>query len=210
MDVKQIRDRYFLYLVLNTFTQSLLFAFGALLIYSKTHSILWVLLYNMAANVTSTLVKSAGFDITTRSMRRGGFAPLMTLGLFMATSSYMALFFLKNTASGFFFFLLATSVIGSIGRAIYNTGNTTLQLEVIGISKLPGFSAAQIDILQIVSGLLAVIVGVILNYFGLFNYLFLVGAGMLILSLLPLYGLPSPKMHETNFRSNFKTKSFTN
>lgn len=205
MDVKQIRNRYFLYLVLNTFTQSLFFAFGALLIYSKTHSILWVLLYNLVAGITSVIVKSIGFNITVKNRHRWGFAQIMTVGLFLKILSFLAVFLLTNTTPSFYVILLCMGIAGNLGSAIYNTGNTTLALEVIGISEFPGFSAAQINILEILSGLLAIIAGVILNYYGLFNYLFLVGALMLFLSILPLYGIPSPKAPGSNFKSNFKT-----
>lgn len=204
MDVKQIRNRYFLYLVLNTFTQSLFFAFGALLIYSKTHSILWVLLYNLVAGITSVIVKSIGFNVTVKNMRRWGFAPIVTVGLFLKIFSFLVVFLLTNTTPGFYIILLCMGIAGSLGSAIYNTGNTTLALEVIGISQFPGFSAAQINMLEILSGLLAIIAGVILNYYGLFNYLFLIGALMLFLSILPLYGIPNPQAPESNFKSNFK------
>jgi len=205
MDVKGIRHRYFLYTILYTFTQSLFFAFGALLIYYKTDSVLWVLLFNIAAGVTSVLAKSIGFEVIVNSMRRWGLAPVMSFGLFLKIFSFLIIFFLTSANPNFYIVLLLMAVAGNLGSAIYNTGNTTLALEVIGISKFPGFSAALLNILEILGSIGAIVAGIILNYYGLFNFLFLAGAFMLLISIFPLYGIPSPETPKIDFKSNFKT-----
>jgi hypothetical protein len=204
MDNQQIRRRYFLYTVLSTFTQSLFFAFGALLIFSKTHSILGVLLYNLAGDITSVSIKSLAFAAISRSMRRVGFIPVMIIALLMNIGAYIAIFSLTGHTPYFYPLLFLAAIIGNIGSATYNVCGTTLMLRVIGSSSAPGFSAAQIDSLKIISGLLAVIVGVILSHYGLFNLAFLAGALMLLGSVIPLSKIPDPPIPEISFRDTIK------
>jgi len=204
MNDNQIRRRYFLYTILNTFTQNLFFAFGALLIFSVAHSILVVLLYNLVGDITSVSAKSLGFGAIARSMRRWGFIPVMVVGLFMNIGAYVAIFSLTEHATHLYLVLLLTAIVGKIGSAIYNVCGSTLMLRVIGSSNAPGFSAAQIDSLKILSGLLAVVVGVVLSHYGFFNFAFLVGALMLLASIIPLYGIPDPPIPDIPFKENIK------
>jgi hypothetical protein len=205
MEIPEIRRRYFLYVILNNFTQSLFFAFGALLIFSKTHSILGVLIFNLAGDLAAVLTKSLGFGTVTRAVRDFKFVPVMIMALLMNVFSYGTIFLLKNNMQYFYFSLIMVAIIGNIGSAIYNVCGNTLMFEVIGNSSVPGFSAAQINILEILSGFLAVLVGIVLSRYGLFNFAFLAGALMLLISVMPLYGIPSPEMPRVSFRENIKT-----
>jgi hypothetical protein len=204
MNNRQIRHRYFSYVTLSTFTQNLFFTFGALLIFSKTHTIIGVLVYNLVGDITSVAVKGLGFGMLGRSMRRLGFIPVMIAGLFLNIGAYAAIFSLTNHTPYFYPLLLLAAIIGNIGSATYNVCGTTLMLRVIGSSSAPGLSAAQIDSLKIFSGLLAVGAAVIFNHYGLFNLSFLAGALMLLLSVIPLYRIPAPSLPEISFRETIK------
>ena len=204
MNDLQIRNRYFFYTILQTFTQKLFFAFGALLIYSKTHSIPIVLLYGLSGSSVSLFMKSYGFNIVTYFMRRFGFVATMVFGLMLNTSCYSMIFLLNTEMTLFYLFLFLCGALGSIGSSIYNVCGSTLQLQIIGNSKTPGLSAASIDVMKTASGLLAVMLGIILNNYGLFEYSFLIGALMLLMSTLPLHGIPNPKVPLISFKDNIK------
>jgi hypothetical protein len=204
MNSEQIQKRYFLHTILNKFTQNLFFSFGALLIYYKTGSIPLVIVYYLTGNIAAALTKSIGLKTVVRIMRKFGFIPAMTGGLLINMAGLLVIFSLNHSTSYFLLTLLLVTAISHIGIAVYHVGNTTLQLEIIGNSKTPGFSAAKIDIINIAGGLLAVAAGVIFHHYERFDFLFLIGALMMFASTIPLYGIPAPAMPDANFFANIK------
>lgn len=203
----QIRIRYLLHTLLHKFTEQLFFAFGALLIYAKTGSILGTLLFVVVGHATTLLMKSIGFRPSVALFRKWGLVPSMTLGLVLKVITLISIFYLSPDSIYFYAILFSLHIVENIGNTLYVIGANTIMLSVIGASKTPGYSSAQITSLHTLSGLLAAVTGIFLNSHDSFLYLFIVGSAILLGSTIPLSGIPTPELPRLSFWKNLKTIS---
>ncbi|HYD91058.1 MAG TPA: hypothetical protein VEA37_06160, partial [Flavobacterium sp.] len=203
----QMRKRYFLHTLLHKFTEQLFFAFGTLLIYSKTGSILNTLLFAVIGNIATLFMKSAGFGPSIKLLKKWGLVECMTFGLIVKVITLVGIFYLSPEHSYFYAILFSLHIVENIGNTLYVIGANTIMFEVIGASKTPGYSSAQVMSLHTLSGLLAAITGIFLNAHDSFLYLFLVGGIILLGSTIPLKGITTPELPHLSFRENLKTIS---
>src|SRR3989344_2676047 len=207
MTNEQIRKRYLLHALLHKFTEQLFFAFGALLVYAKTGSVLNTLLFVVIGNISSLLMKSLGFNPSIKLFKEWGLILSMTLGLVLKVVALVGIFYLAPGYHYFYLLLFSLHVIENIGNTLYVIGASAVMVEVIGTSVMPGRSSAQIKMLHTVSGLMAALVGIFMSAHGSFLYLFLIGGIVLLGSTIPLVGIPTPKLPLFSFRKNLQTIS---
>src|SRR3989344_4082855 len=204
MTLAEIRKRYLLHTLLHKFTEQLFFAFGALLIFTKTESILGAIMFAVIGNTTTTLAKSLGFGSTINLFRRIGLTRTMSIGLMMKVLALCGIFYLEPGTSWFYAALFSLQIFESAGNTLYVVGANTIMFGVIGSSRAPGLSSAQISALHTLSGLLAAGAGILLSGFDSFLYSFLLGGVVLLGSVFPLSGLPTPKIPAISFFRNLK------
>lgn len=207
MTDSQIRKRYLFHTLFHKFTEELFFAFGALLIYAKTGSILGTLLFAVIGHVGTLLIKSAGFASAITLFRKWGLVSSMTFGLLLKVIALGGIFYLSPESAYFYPILFSLHILENAGNTLYVFGASAIMLEVIGAAKAPGHSSAQIKALHIFSGLLAALTGVWLNSQGSFLSSFLIGGAVLLGSTIPLRGLPTPQLPQLSFRQNLRSIS---
>src|SRR3989344_1400173 len=205
----EIRRRYLLHSFFHKFTERLFFAFGALLIFAKTGSLFWTLMFALVGHVGTILLKSGGFPWLIKLFRSMGMVRGMTLGLFLKAGALAAIFYIDPGYAFFYHIILALSVVSNVGNTLYVTGANALMFEVIGVSGTPGRSSAQIAIFHTISGLLAAAMGILLGNQDVFLYSFLVGGAALLVSTLPLWGIATPPIPAVSFRANLKKISLS-
>lgn len=181
--------KYLLHSFLQSFTNTLFNAFGSLLLYKLTGSILSVLLFLAAGFLTLVLVRSFGANLLLRGISRFGPVMIMGAGLLMIAFSYLGLYYVSATMSYFFVAFIGLSIFKSIGTAFYWTPSNALLFGMTGGSSAPGRSVAYSDIVTIFAGILAVGAGLLLDVHEHFTAIFPFGAIVLMLSIIPLRGI---------------------
>jgi MFS family permease len=192
----------------TSLTLGLYFAFGSLLVYNKTHSIILTLIYNLVNYLGLVLLNSVLLPVTLKAVNFFGPKRCMAAGLVVLSLSYLMLFQIQASATYFAFILLLIALLNSLGSNLYYILSNTTYYLVIGNSDRPGMLSALLSTNSTVAGIIAAIVGLLFNQWQIVGYIFLAQGLLLIIGVaaLMLMDLPQP-VYEIKFPHYLKKLS---
>lgn len=196
--------KYLAHEFLYKFNQTLFFTFGALLLYTKTQSILAVLIFGLITKITAILIRSIGFKFSLNILNRFGLMKVMSIGVFIEALAYSTIYFIDPLLTNFYLILFSLAVFKQIGHSFYINISNSILHKAVGNSHTPGRFASGVSIVKLLSGILSALTGYILNIQGNFLFLFLIGSIAILASIIPLYGLKFKKIKIKSFKECLK------
>lgn len=182
--------RYAFHVFLRHLSLTLFFSFGALLIYERTHSIFWVLIFGLTANLAGAFIRSFGIAILWKAFMRFGAQTFMAGGLVLLSLSLFGLFYLDPAYPLFLPALLLIAIVHDFGAGLYWIPSNAILWKTIGSLALPGRYSAIISIVKTVAVVLGAMLGLFFNVNAVFLLLFPVAGCILLASIIPLRGIP--------------------
>src|SRR5579864_29385 len=155
--------RYLVHSFLQNFAQSLFYAFGTLLLYNKTHSILVVLGYLFISKLSSVLAKAFLTKSLFRTIRSVGVVPVMGIGLLLMAAVFVGIFYLPLTSQISYLFLFLLALLNSLGILSYWVPSNAFLYGAVGNSAVPGRYSSFADIVATLAGIAAAGAGLFLN-----------------------------------------------
>jgi len=195
--------KYLIHTFLHKFTEKLFFVFGSLLLYTKTESLLYVLLFFLTAKATSIFIRSVGLPLFFGLIKRFSMYVVLNIAVVFMAISFISLFYIPTSSTSFIYIFLGVAILKSVSNSIYVIISNTIMFNEIGLSNLPGKYTALVSIVQTSGGILSVLLGIFLNLRGDFLFLFIIAGVMLFGSVLPLRGMKLPTLHTTSFKKCF-------
>jgi MFS family permease len=177
---------------LQSFSQSLLVTFGALFIYAKTGSISIALAAEFAGIIADLIIRSPLVEIWWNRLLGRKQILAMIVGMAIMALASFGIFFTNPSQTLTPSILIVLAGLSSIGTSIYWISSNAVYFRVVGASVTPGYRTSLITIIRIAAAILAAIVGLLLNVWGLFFFSLPVLAAVALLSLIPLQKLYLP------------------
>ncbi len=192
MDQKNLNifRRYTFHVFLRHLSLTLFFSFGALLIYERTHSIFWVLMFGLIANMAGLFIRSFGIAILWKAFMRFGAQVFMAGGLVLLSLSLFGLFYLDPAFPFFVPALVLIAIAHDFGAGLYWIPSNALLWKTVGSLSLPGRYSAIISIVKTTAVVLGAILGLFFNVHAIFLLLFPLAGCILLASIIPLRGIP--------------------
>lgn len=130
--------KYLVHSFLQNFTQTLFYAFGALLMYDKTQSVLVVIVYGLVAKLSAVIIKTMAVRPLFRAINKIGIVSVMGAGLLLMAFSLVGIFYLNLGSTLSFLLLFCFSAAHSLGVTLYWTPSTAPLLTSVGSTSTPG------------------------------------------------------------------------
>lgn len=195
---------YLLHAFLQNFTETGFFIFGSLLIYSKTRSLLLLLLFGMVKKSTDLLLKSLLVKQFLKFVQATSAIFVMKLSLFLWGVSLISLFLLDVHGGFSLVMLFVIAALYAVSNSSYWILSNAFMFEYVGGSALPGRYSSYLFMTITLSSLLAGLSGLLLNLNDNFVILFVLMGGMLLLSMFPLHYLKPLPVKVVSFKECLK------
>jgi len=168
--------------------------FGILLFYTLTNSILAALLFFVIHYFSLVVVRSMGVSYFLRMVNAFGLKKIMLAGLGLSTLALGMLFYVQAGTLGLYIWLILIAVLKGVGETMYWTPSNTILFSFVGNTDQPGHYSAYGDMVRMLAGTLAALLGLGLHVQHLnFLTLFLIAAVLLMGSMIPLWKMEMPK-----------------
>jgi MFS family permease len=206
-DKDALFGKYLIHAFLQNFTLYLFFAYGALLLYEKTSSILLILLFGIVMKATRLLVKSIGIHLWIPLANKIGLRTTVLWALLFRALAFIILFYISSSNNYFLYLFFLASILQGIGGAVYFSISGSLLWNMVGSTKLPGKYSAINNAVVKGAAILASLSGFLFVGQNSFLWLFILAAIFLVISVFPLKGFKLEKIEKPSFIECLKSIS---